>query len=68
MRYAVLIEKTETGYTARVPDLAGCAATAASLADARKEIRDALRQHLAKLERDGLPAPEPSTTVEYVDG
>lgn len=67
MPYAALIEKTEKGFTARVPDLPGCTATAGSLAEAKTEIRNAVRLHLAKLERDGLPAPEPSTVVEYVD-
>ena len=30
-------------------------------------IRKAIRKHLARLERDGLPTPEPSTIVEYVE-
>lgn len=67
MRYAALIEKTEKGFAAQVPDLPGCTATAGSLAEVQTEIRNAVRLHLAKLERDGLPAPAPSTVVEYID-
>lgn len=67
MRYAVVIEKVEDRHSARVPDLPGCTAEAASPAEASEAIRAAIRRHLAKLERDGLPTPEPATIVEYVD-
>jgi predicted RNase H-like HicB family nuclease len=67
MRYAVVIKKAEGKYSAQVPDLPGCVAMAASVAEAQKEIGAAVRLHLARLERDGLPAPEPTTVVEYVD-
>jgi len=67
MRYAVLITKTENGYLAEVPDLPGCTATASSLEDTRQIIGTAVRQHLARLERDGLPVPEPSTVVDHVE-
>ena len=67
MRYAIVIKKAEGKYSAHVPDLPGCVAMAASIAEAQKEIGAAVRLHLAKLERDGLPAPEPTTVVEYVD-
>lgn len=67
MRYAVLITKTENGYLAEVPDLPGCTAAASSLEDARQSIGTAVRRHLARLERDGLPVPEPSTVVDHVE-
>jgi predicted RNase H-like HicB family nuclease len=67
MRYAIVIKKAEGKYSAHVPDLPGCTATATSLAEAQKEIRAVVRLHLAKLERDGLPAPEPATSVDYMD-
>lgn len=67
MRYAVLITKTEDGYVAEAPDLPGCTATAATVAAAGPAIGAAIRKHLARLERDGLPAPEPSTVVDYVE-
>ena len=67
MRYAIVIKKAEGKYSAHVPDLPGCTAMATSLAEAQKEIRTVVRLHLARLERDGLPAPEPTTVVEYTD-
>lgn len=67
MPYAVLIKTSDGKFSAEVPDLPGCVATAASLDAAKSEIQAAIRKHLAKLERDGLPAPEPTTVVELVD-
>ncbi len=49
MRYAVVIEKAENNYSAYVPDLPGCIATGASIAEAEREIREAIEFHL-----DGL--------------
>lgn len=67
MSYAVVIKNAEGKYSAQVPDLPGCVATAASLAEVKQEIQAAIRLHLAKLERDGLPAPAATTMVELID-
>jgi predicted RNase H-like HicB family nuclease len=67
MRYAIIIEKAENNYAAYVPDLPGCVATGASVAELEKEIRDAIRFHIDGLKEDGLPIPAPSSIAEYVD-
>jgi predicted RNase H-like HicB family nuclease len=67
MRYAVVIEKAEHNYSAYVPDLPGCVATGASVAEIEKEIRDAIRFHIDGLKEDGLPVPVPSSIAEYVE-
>jgi predicted RNase H-like HicB family nuclease len=67
MRYAVVIEKAEGNYSAYVPDLPGCVATGASVADAEAEIREAIRFHLEGLKADGTPIPPPTTVAEYVE-
>lgn len=67
MRYAVVIEKAEGNYSAYVPDLPGCVATAASVADVEREIRDAIRFHIEGLKEDGLPVPAPTSMAEYVE-
>ena len=67
MGYAVAIKNAQGKYSAQVPDLPGCVATAASLQEVKQEIRAAIRQHLAKLEWDGLPAPEATTVDELSD-
>ncbi|MEQ1647964.1 MAG: type II toxin-antitoxin system HicB family antitoxin [Hyphomicrobiaceae bacterium] len=67
MRYAVVIEKADSNYSAYVPDLPGCVATGASVKEVEVEIRDAIRFHIDGLNEDGLPVPSPSAIAEYVD-
>ena len=42
MRYAIVIEKTAGNYSAYVPDLPGCIATGATVAETEKSIREAI--------------------------
>ena len=67
MRYAIVIEMAESNLSAYVPDLPGCVATGASLAEVETSIREAIELHLAGLREDGLPIPSPSSRVEYVE-
>jgi predicted RNase H-like HicB family nuclease len=67
MRYAVVIEKAENNYSGYVPDLPGCVATGATIDEVEHLIREAIELHLAGLREDGLPVPQPSSQVEYVE-
>jgi len=67
MKYAVVIEKAKSNYSAYVPDLPGCVATGATAEEAEGEIRDAIAFHLEGLSRDGYAIPVPSSSVEYVE-
>ena len=67
MRYAIVIEKAEGNYSAYVPDLPGCVATGATVAEVEVEIREAIAFHLEGLREDGLPVPSASSQVEYID-
>jgi predicted RNase H-like HicB family nuclease len=67
MRYAVVIEKAEGNYSAYVPDLPGCVATGATIEEIEREIQEAIEFHIEGLRADGLPVPEPSSRVEYVE-
>ncbi|WP_242475690.1 type II toxin-antitoxin system HicB family antitoxin, partial [Thiohalocapsa halophila] len=42
MRYAVVIEKSESNFSAYVPDLPRCIATGATIAEVESEIREAI--------------------------
>jgi predicted RNase H-like HicB family nuclease len=66
-RYAVVIEKTDTGYGAYVPDLPGCVAAGDTYEETDRFIREAIPFHIEGLRRNGDPVPEPSTRVELVD-
>jgi predicted RNase H-like HicB family nuclease len=67
MRYAIVIEKAENNYAAYVPDLPGCVATGQTIEEAEQQIREAIDLHLRGMREDGLPIPEPSSSVDYVD-
>lgn len=67
MRYAVVIEQAGNNYSAYVLDLPGCVATGATLEEVEQQIREALEFHLDGLRQDGLPIPEPSSRVEYIN-
>jgi len=67
MRYAVVIERAEKNYSAYVPDLPGCVATGATIEETDRLIREAIDFHLSGLREDGLPIPQASCRVEYVE-
>jgi predicted RNase H-like HicB family nuclease len=66
-RYAIVIEDAGTNLAAYVPDLPGCVATGESVSEIERLIREAIALHLAGMREDGLPIPEPSSHVEYVE-
>jgi predicted RNase H-like HicB family nuclease len=67
MRYAVVIENAGSNFSAYVPDLSGCVATGATLAETEAAIREAIEFHLDGLREGGSPIPPPSSNVEYVE-
>jgi predicted RNase H-like HicB family nuclease len=67
MRYAIVIEKAESNYSAYVPDLPGCIATGASIQQVEAEIREAIEFHIDGLREDGSQIPLPSSQVEYIE-
>jgi predicted RNase H-like HicB family nuclease len=67
MRYAIVIEKAANNYSAYVPDLPGCVATGVTVEETEQLIREAIELHLIGLREDGLPIPQPSSQVEYVE-
>jgi predicted RNase H-like HicB family nuclease len=67
MRYAIVVEKADGNYSAYVPDLPGCVAAGATVEDAEREIRAAIAFHLEGLREEGLPIPEATSKVDYVE-
>jgi predicted RNase H-like HicB family nuclease len=66
MRHAVVIEKSETGYGAYVPDLPGCVAVGETLEETSR-LKEAIEFHLEGMQQDGVPFPEPTSLAEYVE-
>jgi predicted RNase H-like HicB family nuclease len=67
MKYAVVIERSESGFGAFVPDLPGCVAVGETEDEVRELIREAVELHLEAMREDGMATPEPSSVVEYIE-
>ena len=67
MRYLIIIEKTETGYSAYSPDLPGCVSTGSTHEKVEPNMREAIEFHLEGLKLEGLEIPQPSTSFAYVE-
>ncbi|MBI5463129.1 MAG: type II toxin-antitoxin system HicB family antitoxin [Gammaproteobacteria bacterium] len=67
MQYMVVIERSETGYGAYVPDLPGCVAAAASRDETLRLIKEAIEFHIEGLREAGEPVPEPASIGELVE-
>lgn len=66
-RYAVVIEVGTPHCGAYVPDLPGCVAVGDTPAEVARRIRRAIKLHLEGMAEDGLPIPEPSSRIKYVE-
>ncbi|MAT72091.1 MAG: hypothetical protein CMJ58_21505 [Planctomycetaceae bacterium] len=66
-RYAIVVERAESNFAGYVPDLPGCVATGATVAETEQLLREAIELHLEGMRADGIPIPEPSSQVEYVE-
>ena len=67
MRYAVVIEKAVNNYSAYVQVLPGCVATGATIEETEQLLREAIELHLIGLRKDGLPIPQPTSQIEYIE-
>jgi predicted RNase H-like HicB family nuclease len=54
-KYLIVLEKSETGFSAYSPDVPGCIATGGTLEETTQMMRSALVLHLANA--DELPQP-----------
>jgi predicted RNase H-like HicB family nuclease len=57
-KYWVIFEKTETGYSAFVPDLPGCVATGPTKEEVKKLIQETIAFHLEGLALEDIPIPQ----------
>ena len=66
MEYVVVFEHGEGTYGAYVPDLPGCVAVGETKEEATELIRTAISMHLEAMKEDGMPIPDPTSTVESI--
>jgi predicted RNase H-like HicB family nuclease len=66
-KYAVIFEKTNSGYSAYVPDLPGCVAAGATVEETEELMRGAIEMHLEGMREDGEIIPPPTTVARYLE-
>jgi predicted RNase H-like HicB family nuclease len=67
MQYLVIVEKSENGFGAYVPDLPGCVAAAASREEVMSLIQEAIEFHIEGLRQSGESIPAPRSQSALVD-
>lgn len=67
MKYLIVIEPTNTGFSAYSPDLSGCVATGATRDECETNMRQAIEFHLDGLREEGEAVPAPATSVAFVE-
>jgi predicted RNase H-like HicB family nuclease len=67
MRYAVVIEKSDTGYGAFVLDLPGCVTVGETIQETERLIKKAIEFHLEGMKEDGVEIPLPTSVAGYVE-
>jgi predicted RNase H-like HicB family nuclease len=67
MKYLVVVEKSENGFGAYVPDLPGCVAASESRDEVVVLIQEAIEFHLEGLTISGEPIPLPKSQSEIVE-
>lgn len=67
MKYLIVVEKTETGFSAYSPDLLGCVATGATEEETEANMKEAVAFHVEGLKQEGFPVPEPSAKSAYIE-
>lgn len=66
IKYLVIYERTDTGYSAYIPDLPGCVGTGATREQVEENIYEAIKFHLEGLREEGIPFPEQHTESEML--
>jgi predicted RNase H-like HicB family nuclease len=67
MKYLVVIEKSDTGFGAYVPDLPGCVSVAKTRGEVVELIQEAIEFHIEGLKESGEPVPLATSQSELVD-
>ena len=67
MNYLVVIEPTNTGFSAYSPDIDGCVATGGTREEIEKNIQEAIKFHIEGLRLEGYDIPAPRTEATFVN-
>ena len=67
MKYLIIVETMDTGFSAYSPDLPGCIATGADRAEVEREMGQTIEFHLQGLREEGLQPPDLKSCSSYVE-
>lgn len=67
MKYLIVIEPTQTGFSAYSPDLPGCVSTGPTREECEENMREAIEFHLDGLREQGQAIPKPDTSAAFVE-
>ncbi len=67
MKYLIIIEKTNTGFSAYSPDLEGCVATGETKEEAEKAMHEGIEFHLDGLCQEEFEISEPKSYSKYIE-
>jgi predicted RNase H-like HicB family nuclease len=65
-RFLVVIEPTDTGFSAYSPDIPGCVATGVTREETEQNMHEAIQFHVDGLREDRLAIPESRSFAEYM--
>ena len=66
-KYLIIVERTDTGYSAFSPDVPKCGFTGKTKDEVERNIQEAIEFHLEGLRQEGYEVPEPTTYSSYID-
>jgi predicted RNase H-like HicB family nuclease len=67
MRYLIVIESSQTGFSAYSPDLPGCIATGKSRKEVEEQMKEAIEFHIEGLRDEGIDVPSGTSYSAYVE-
>ncbi len=65
-QYTIIIEPTDTGYSAYVPDLPGCITVGDTVEETRLFMKEAISLYIDTLKDKGMPVPPPAVLSDLV--
>lgn len=66
-KYLIVVEKSQTGYSAYAPGVPGCIATGKTMDKTIANMKSALVVHLRSMADDGEELPKPRGFAAYLD-
>jgi len=64
--YTIIIEPTDTGYSAYAPDLPGCVTVGDTVEETKAFMKEAISLYIDTLKEKGMAVPPPSVLSDSV--